>query len=183
MMQVSLRRATAADAPAIAQVRIDSWRATYRGMIPDAYLDGMKLEESVALWTKVLGAGSDKICVFVAESAGEVIGFASGMLLSEPKFGLDAELSSIYLKQDCQRSGLGRRLVQEVAQVCGERGASGLLVWVIAGNAGARKFYEALGAEQMIEQEFSWDGLDMVEVGYGWKDISTLAPAVHRQLH
>ena len=33
---VRIRRAVPADAPAIAQVRVDAWRTTYRGMIPDA---------------------------------------------------------------------------------------------------------------------------------------------------
>ena len=27
-----------------AKVRVDSWRTTYRGMIADAYLDGMQVE-------------------------------------------------------------------------------------------------------------------------------------------
>ncbi len=40
-MAIDIRRATAQDAAAIARVRIDAWRVTYRGMIPDAYLDGM----------------------------------------------------------------------------------------------------------------------------------------------
>ncbi|WP_330987113.1 hypothetical protein [Herbaspirillum lusitanum] len=51
---VTVRRATVDDAALIAQVRIDSWRAAYRGLIPDAYLDGMKVEDSTRMWTRVL---------------------------------------------------------------------------------------------------------------------------------
>jgi hypothetical protein len=39
--EVSLRRATVADAEAIAAVRVEGWQTTYRGMIPDQYLDEM----------------------------------------------------------------------------------------------------------------------------------------------
>ena len=171
-----LRRATVQDAAAIAAVRIDSWRATYRGMIPDAYLDGMRLEGSTELWTRVLSApANNKTAVFVAEIDGEVVGFAAGMFLNEEKFGLNAELSAIYLQPAAQRAGLGRRLVALVAEAYRTHGASGLLVWVIAGNKGARKFYEQLGAELLIEQPFNWDGMDLLEAGYGWRDLPALA--------
>ncbi len=56
-------------------------------------------------------------------------------------------------------------------------GANGLIVWVIAGNKPARAFYEALGAELLVEQPFTWDGMDLVEVGYGWRDLPALIAA------
>ena len=40
-MTITIRPATAADAAQIARVRVDCWRSTYRGLVPDAYLDGM----------------------------------------------------------------------------------------------------------------------------------------------
>jgi hypothetical protein len=49
---IVIRPARAGDTEAIARVRVDSWRETYRGMIPQAYLDAMKLEQSRALWEK-----------------------------------------------------------------------------------------------------------------------------------
>ena len=54
--EINLRSATVADAEAIAAVRIESWLATYRGMIPDEYLDSMKLEESILHWRTILEA-------------------------------------------------------------------------------------------------------------------------------
>ena len=53
-------------------------------------------------------------------------------------------------------------------------GATGMIVWVIAGNKGARAFYERLDAELVLEQPFSWDGMDLVEAGYGWRDLGAL---------
>ena len=185
MASAVIRAATPADATAIAQVRIDAWRVTYRGMIPDAYLAAMKLEESAAMWLRVLSANADAVCVFVAEDAGVVTGFASGNRLVPPKHGLDAELSAIYLARDWQRSGIGTRLLGAVAETLQARGATGLLTWVIAANRPARTFYEKLGASLLVEQPFQWDGLDLVEAGYGWGDLAALtaacasAPALH----
>ena len=174
---VVIRPATPADAGAIAQVRVDSWRVTYRGMIPEAYLAAMKVEESAAMWLRVLSANADAVCVFVAEDAGIVKGFACGNRLAPPKHGLDAELTAIYLARDCQRAGIGTRLLGAVAGTLQSRGATGLLTWVIAANRPARTFYESLGATLQVEQPFQWDGLDLVEAGYGWPDLAALVAA------
>ena len=185
MSAVTIRPATPADAPAIAQVRVDAWRSTYRGMIPDAYLAAMKIEESTALWDKVLTAAPNSTNTFVAEIDGQVAGFASGHMLPEPRHGMNAELNAVYLVRDAQRAGVGRRLVAAVAAAQQAHGATGLIVWVIAGNKGARAFYEALGADLLIEQPFTWDGMDLVEAGYGFADLPALiasggpAPQLH----
>jgi GNAT superfamily N-acetyltransferase len=175
----------AADAPAIAQVRIDAWRTTYRGLIPDSYLDAMNVGASEVLWRRVLDAAPNRTSVYVAQQDGEVVGFASGNMLESPKLDLDAELSAIYLRADRRRTGTGRRLVGTVAAAQRAHGATGLLTWVIAGNRPARAFYESLGAELLVEQPFQWDGIDLLEAGYGWRDLDRLVAACggHAALH
>ncbi len=76
-MTATIRLATPADAHAIAQVRVMAWRTTYRGMIPAAYLDAMKVEDSAALWERVLTAAPNTTNTFVAQSDGMVVGFAA----------------------------------------------------------------------------------------------------------
>jgi GNAT superfamily N-acetyltransferase len=172
-----IRSATPADAAAIAQVRVDAWRTTYKGMIPAAYLAAMKVDDSAALWSKILTASPNATSVFVAVDSGSIVGFASGNMLPEPKHGLDAELSAVYLVDGAQRTGVGRRLVAAVAAAQRAHGAHGLIVWVIAGNKAARAFYEKLGAELLIEQPFTWDGMELVEAGYGWRNLDSLVAA------
>lgn len=178
-MQAQVRAATLEDAAAIAKVRIDSWRATYRGMVPDAYLDAMDLEDSTSLWVRILSAppGANR-AVFVAESAAGIIGFSAGMMLDEAKFGCNSELTGIYLRTDAQRLGLGRQLVKAVAQECLARDATGMLLWVLSKNQIGRRFYEKLGGELLIEQPFTWDGLDLHEAGYGWRQLSALVESI-----
>jgi len=156
---------------------VDSWRTTYRGIIPDAYLDGMTIEDSTVLWHRVLSAAPNTTNTFVAEFDGTVAGFSSGLMLKEPRHGLDAELSAIYVTPQHQRSGIGRQLVGAVAAAQAALGGTGLVVWVLAANRRARTFYEDLGAELLIEQPFQWDGMDLVEAGYGWRDLDALLDA------
>ena len=174
---IVIRRAAPRDAEAIACVRIDGWRTSYRGLVPAAYLDGMQVDASTALWDKILTAGPNPASVFVATHGDEVVGFAAGNMLAEPRFGLNAELTAVYLRREFQRVGLGRRLIAAVVDAQRALGATGMIVWVIAGNKPARAFYETLGAELLIEQAFQWDGMDLLEAAYGWRDLAALAAA------
>ena len=167
------------DAGAIAQVRVDAWRTTYKGMIPDAYLAAMKVEDSAA-------CGS--ACSIAASSTDERLRRATmkpassasppATCLREAKHGFDAELTAIYLRARRQRAGVGRRLV---AAVGGRAAGAGRNRPRRPGsspaNRAARAFYERLGAELLVEQPFQWDGMDLVEVGYGWRNLDALAPA------
>ena len=74
-------------------------------MIPDAYLDGMQVEASTALWDRVLTAAPNATCVFVAEHGTDIVGFSAGNRLREPKHGFDAELAAVYLRREFQRAG------------------------------------------------------------------------------
>ena len=178
MTETLIRAATPADAAAIAEVRVNAWRTTYRGMIPDAYLAAMKVEDSATMWEKILSAGPNATSVFVAVRAHAIVGFAAGNMLAEPKHGLNAELTAVYLVHAAQRAGIGRRLVATVAAAQRAHGADGLITWVISGNKAARAFYEELGAELLVEQPFTWDGMDLVEAGYGWRNLDSLVAAV-----
>jgi GNAT superfamily N-acetyltransferase len=171
---ITIRHATPADAEAIARLRIESWRQSYRGLVPQASLDALNVEASVATWRRVLAAPPGRASVFVAEADGRVVGFASGNRLDEAKHDCDCELSAIYLAREVQRRGLGRRLVGTVAADLASRGATAMLAWTLAGNAPSRRFLEALGAAPVVEQTFEWDGAPLVEVGYAWRDLAAL---------
>ena len=177
---IVIRPATAADARPIARVRIDTWRTAYRGLVPDAYLDAMDVEQSVALWQRVLDADAPNARVFVADQAGELVGFAAANRLAEPRHGLDAELSAVYVRHEFQRAGIGRQLVLAAARAQRASGATGLIVWSIAGNKPARAFYEALGGTVIVEQPFEWDGVPLTEVGYAFTDLDALIVACER---
>ena len=106
-------------------------------------------------------------------------------MLPEPKLGFDAELAAVYLRREYQRAGpraAGSSAPSPTRSA--QHGAHGLIVWVIAGNKAARAISTtALGAELLVEQPFQWDGMDLVEAGYGWRDLPALAARVHAPMH
>ena len=49
---VTVRAAVPADPAAMAALHVRAWRATYAGMLPDAFLAALKIEEREAMWRR-----------------------------------------------------------------------------------------------------------------------------------
>ena len=175
-MSIRIRAALPEDAGSIARVHVDSWRTTYAGIAPAEYLAGLSYRDRESVWNGILSTERPAGGNFVAETeGGDVIGFATCGPEREGNKTYRGELYAIYLLEEYQRIGLGRRLVSAVAQRLLADGFSSMLLWVLEDNHSARRFYESLGGEQVGQKTIAIGGAELVEVSYGWRDISILA--------
>lgn len=164
-----VRRADVADAQAIAQVHVASWRTTYGGMLPDEFLASLDETAYAERWWRTLSDRANR--VYVAENADRVIGFASGGRERAGEDGYGGELYAIYVLQEAQGHGHGRRLVQAVVGGLRELGLRDMIVWVLRDNATARRFYERLGGVFIREQPITIGSSVLREVSYGWRAL------------
>ncbi len=170
----TIRPAAQGDAHTIAQVHVASWRTTYRGIIADDVLDNLQLEPRERYAARVIAESPNGEFIYVAEDdAGQIVGFASGGPEREHDPDYRGELYAIYLLQEMQRQGIGRRLVAAVAQRLVHQGMHSMLVWVAADNE-FRHFYEALGGQYVRDKFEDFGGRSIRELAYGWRDIQGL---------
>src|SRR5262249_18702528 len=164
-MKFTVRQARIEDANSIARVHVESWKTTYAGIVPDAYLASLTPEPRAEMWREQLSSGTPLI--FVSEDATGIFGFASGGKSRETIEGYDAELYAIYLLQQKQRQGVGRSLVQKLAEALRSKGFRSLIVWVLAKNP-AVDFYRSLGGSPVAEKEIEIGGVQLREIALGW---------------
>jgi ribosomal protein S18 acetylase RimI-like enzyme len=170
-----IRQAKWEDAEAIGRVLVKSWRTTYRGIVPDDYLDRMTYAVHASRWYGRLSDPQNTLTTYLAEdSQGKVFGFAAGGAERTGELDYEGELYAIYLLQSYQRRGAGRLLVQAVAKELLECGFQSMLVWVLEENEPARRFYERLGGVYAGTQPITIGSAELTEVAYGWKDIRGL---------
>lgn len=170
-----IREANVVDVEAIGRVHVQSWLESYRDILPAAFMEQVAQENREPMWRRRLTEYAAQNFVYVAEDeAGEVVGFASGGAEREQAHGYDGELYALYLLQRCQGEGLGRGLVQAVAQRLRDAGFRSLLVWVLADNP-TRHFYAHLGGAFVAEKVIQIGGTELLEVAYGWLEIEKLA--------
>jgi GNAT superfamily N-acetyltransferase len=159
-----VRPATAADAEALARGVIDGV-AEYPAFAPAGWT-GPDLDGELAHAREVVSR-PDAHCL-VAEVDGEVVGqitvvpAASGPRpVDDPGLG---HLSNLMVRRDHWGSGAARALHAAIVQDSRARGMTALRLFVAAGQARARRFYEREGWRPVTEPAFDpIPGLDMVE--------------------
>ncbi len=146
--QLTIRRAGAEDAPAIADVHARSWEATYRGLVADEVIDGVVAgqEERAARISRTLSDPDTPHHFFVGVVADRIVGMAD----AAPSRDADAtpttgELQAIYLAPEALGRGIGRALHDAALEDLRARGFTELTLWVLRQNERARRFYRAAG--------------------------------------
>jgi GNAT superfamily N-acetyltransferase len=137
---ITVRWAGTEDAQAIATIQVESWRAAYRGLVDQDYLDRLAPAERLPRWREGLAEYVwPARGTLVAEEDGTVVGFAN---LST---GEEAELHAIYVRPDAWGTGAGRALMAEAVRQLAKAGCHEVVLWVLATNERARRFYEKAG--------------------------------------
>jgi ribosomal protein S18 acetylase RimI-like enzyme len=167
---MDIRPARMQDVPAIAAVHVRSWQAAYRGLLPQAYLDGLDPGQRIGQWERsVSAAGRPDGGTLVADAAGRLSGFVSyGPARDDDADARPAgEIYAIYLLPDAWDAGIGRQLMAAALDRLGEAGFDQVILWVLDTNARARRFYEAGGwrADEAAKHDDSF-GVPMTEVRY-----------------
>lgn len=159
-----VRAARPDEARRLVEVRMAGWQAAYAGILhPDVLRDAVVDQEKVARQEAQLA--DPAVVTLVAELTGRVVAVAT--LCPARDGDLDpavvAELAALYVDPDRRGGGLGSALL--------EAGFARLpqpeqVLWVLAGNAPARRFYAARGfAPDGGRQVLPMPG-DPVEVRY-----------------
>ena len=174
-MSIEIRAAVPEDAASIARVHVDSWQSTYAGIVPAEYLAGLSYRNRESHWKELLTADRPGTSYFVAETeGGDIVGFANAGPEREGNRTYRGELYAIYILEEYQSMGLGRRLFASVTRRLLADGFNSMLLWVLEDNRPAIRFYESLGGERVGQQTIAIGGAELVEVAYGWKEVGGL---------
>ena len=137
---MKVRRAVPADARGIADVHVRTWQVAYRHAFPIEVLSALSVDEREAAWRRRLEEG---VVVWVAVVAGGVAGFAAaGQSRTEQDVG---ELYAIYVLPESWGDGSAHELMKEAVSWFADQGYAAAMLWVLADNPRARRFYEREG--------------------------------------
>lgn len=174
-----VRKARREDAHAISAVHVKSWQEAYKGIINQNYLDQLKLEDRLPIWTTALETPKDNSLIYVAENAEqEIIGFASFGIERTKKFNADCELYAIYLIEEYKRSGVGTKLLERGVMDLLQAGYKSMLVWVLSENP-SKEFYQSFSPDEAGTEEISIAGKKHQEIAFIWDDLLGLLEKIH----
>ncbi|HEY9804434.1 MAG TPA: GNAT family N-acetyltransferase [Leptolyngbyaceae cyanobacterium] len=168
-----IREAYLADAAMIAKVQVDTWRATYNQLMPVEFLANLSYEQRENQWMNILSNSSINNFTYIVENDNqEIVGFANGGRERTGDSIYQGELCAIYILPDYQGQGLGKSLISQIAIKLTQSGINSMLTWVLAKNP-SYQFYERFGGVRLGEKLREFGGVTLVEVAYGWTDITS----------
>lgn len=128
----------------MARLHVRSWQTAYRGLIPDSYLDAMQPEDR-AQYYGFDGRAPDGPTTLLAVEAEEIRGFATVGPSRDADRPDAGELRALYVDPLGWDRGIGRALIAAARDELLRRGFTDATLWVLAGNARAKRFYRLDG--------------------------------------
>lgn len=139
------------DAAKIAEIRLQCWMETYRGIYSDCLIDDfdhefhrMKIVENIK---------DDSIDFYNIESKDKMIGYFSfGIPMYKIFQCSDLQLYSLYVLREYQQRGIGTKVIHKLVEICKENQFCSICLTCNSHNIQAKTFYKCLGFEQISEK-------------------------------
>jgi ribosomal protein S18 acetylase RimI-like enzyme len=157
MPEPVIRRASAADAEALAAIGEATFVETFAHLYPPEDLAAF-LPEAYGLERTRADLADPAKAHWLVEQAGQVIGYATAGPCGLPHEAVTpacGELKRIYFLKGHQGGGLGKRLFAEVMDWLQSDGPRAVWIGVWSENHGAQRFYERHGFSKVGEYGFA----------------------------
>lgn len=138
---MTIRQAAIKDVIQIARIHVESWRAAYKGILPESFINKIDIETRRIHWEKVISDGS--LAIFVrTDSNDSVLGWAAfGPDREAPIDQNITELHAIYIDPKFVQHGFGTELLSYGIRKTVSPQPRSLVVWVLEENTPALRFY------------------------------------------
>ena len=168
-MEIRIREPDPSDAAALGRLHAEAWQVAYEGQMPAELLASVTIARRTALWERVTAATrGERQRIAVADVRGTAVGFAwTGPCRDDDGPEGAGELYAINVAPQRWQGGVGTALLKAAHEALAADGFALAVLWVLPGNARARRFYERHDwrADGVARDEES-DGFVVSEVRY-----------------
>ena len=143
-MRYLIRKRTKEDCKEIAHVVTVGWNETYKGIVPDWFLEELKKNEEERT-KKSLNEFDDKNNnQFVLEVDNKVVGFVNFGATNDEEYQNCGEIFALYIISEYKGNGYGRKLVEAAKIELKKFGYNKMIIACLKGNP-ANEFYKHIG--------------------------------------
>ena len=180
---IQIRKATPADAVAIAAVHVAVWRTAYAGILPDTFLARMSVTRHASHYGAGIRSGAGVLVATASgddlppDSSSRIVGFTTaGPSRGTGRSLAAGEIETLYVLDDWRDRGIGRSLIGAAGEHLRAIGCRSAFVWVLRDNP-SRWFYQRLGGRAAMEMEILFASQPVVQTAFVWDPIDRLLAA------
>ena len=159
------------DVPAVARTVVAAWQAAYRGILSNAFLEGLDVKRIEEAWHEIVER-TDRTDL-VVEVDGQTIGFVGfGTARDEDTDPTQvAEVYAIYVHPDHWRAGAGSALIEAALERLRQAGYAQVVLWTMRDNTPAQDFYRKNGFRRDAATKISERQGEQFEEVRFWREI------------
>lgn len=155
---IIIRRAEKEDVRQIAEILVEDWKKAYRGIIDDAFLDAMDVDQRCEI------EGKRYRKYIVATDGSGVLGYAWLEMAGDEE--ADCEIVALYVRYSQKNGGIGKALLRYAMGVFREAGKQKMILWCLKDNHASRRFYEKTGGQAVKTGFHNWGGREYEMIAY-----------------
>lgn len=171
-MSIIIREAQSDDVNSIAGLLISNWQKTYKGLLPDDYLNGMDINYGKDKWLTFLN--QDEHTILVAYQGNIFLGF--GAFHRDDEIRDCLYLSSLHISEESRGKGIGTRLIQAIGNYAFQNKYACISICIIKGNEKAKNLYIKLGAIHYKDFTDDIDGIEVESEKLIWNNLELFNP-------
>lgn len=152
-MEYIIRRRTKDDCLSIAHVVTVGWNETYKGIVPDWFLEDLKTNEKERADRMVNNFDENNNHQLVLEINNEIVGFVNFNITEDPEFTNCGEIIALYIISKYKGLGLGKKLVNKAINELKDMGCNKMIIACLKGNP-SNEFYKHIGGKYIKDGEF-----------------------------
>src|SRR5260370_41729117 len=178
---LAVRPAIIADVQAIARVDVETWQATYAGVLPDHLLVGLSERQRALVWSRFISRRPGDTIVALQRGVpeisqpegGRVLGFGSCGPQRDEDIPFAGEVFTLYVDVDEQGRGIGRQILLALFARLVRCGLYSDAIWVLADNP-ARFFYDRVAGKAVGRRRLTVGRAEVDAIAYGWPDLASV---------
>ena len=145
-MNYVIRKKEQKDCKDVAHVVTIAWNETYKGIVPDWFLEELKNNENERAKMSYEKFDANNNHQFVLEIENEVVGFVNFGASRDEQFENCGEIYALYIIKKYKGNGYGRGLVEEAIRELKELGYNKMIIACLKGNP-SNEFYKHIGGK------------------------------------
>jgi len=146
-------------------VHREAWRYAYAGIIPGLTLERMIARRGPRWWARMHDRGFRAL---ILDCDDTLSGYATLGRSRADAAGRCGEIYELYMKPECHGCGLGRRLFGDARRELARHGFDRLMVWALADNALACRFYRGMGGHEAARCLDRFCGVPLDKIGFAF---------------
>lgn len=143
-MNYLIRKRTKEDCKGIAHVVTIGWNETYKGIVPDWFLEELKKNEDDRAKKAYNEFDENNNHQYVLEVDNDIVGFVNFGVSNDEEYQKCGEIFALYIISKYKGNGFGRKLVEEAKNELKKMGYNKMIIACLKGNP-SNDFYKHLG--------------------------------------